>query len=124
MISGRIAGRDLAWIPIIIQDNGGSWQQLDVVLDTGFTGELALPERYVFQLGLTLNDETRAAPAVGQSMPVPAGNALVIWHGRRRLVRVLQAGTHPLVGMRLLWNHHITIDAVADGAVSITPLGG
>ncbi|MDE2788346.1 MAG: hypothetical protein OXL37_17035 [Chloroflexota bacterium] len=38
--------------------------------------------------------------------------------------RVIQAGTEPLIGMALLLNHRITIDAVADGAVSITPLGG
>ena len=121
MISGRIADMDLAWIPVSIQDGGGSWRRLRIVLDTGFTGQLALPERYVRQLGLILNRDSLVTPATGQSVPVPAGGAVIMWH-RSIPVRVVQAGTHPLLGMRLLWRNHITIDAVANAAVTVTPL--
>ena len=122
MISGRIADMDLAWIPVRIQDGSGSWRRLRIVLDTGFTGQLALPERYVRQLGLILNRDSQVTPATGQSVPVPAGGAVIMWQGRPRHVRVVQAGTHPLLGMRLLWRNHIAIDAVANGAVTVTPL--
>ena len=122
MISGRIADIDLAGIPVRIQDGGGSWRRLRIVLDTGFTGQLALPERYVRQLGLILNRDSQVTPATGQSVPVPAGSAVIMWQGRPTHVRVVQVGTHPLLGMRLLWRNHIAIDAVANGAVTVTPL--
>ena len=122
MISGRIADMDLAWIPVRIQDGSGSWRRLRIVLDTGFTGQLALPERYARQLGLILNRDIQVTPATGQSVPVPAGSAVIMWQGRPRHVRVVQAGTHHLLGMRLLWRNHITIDAAANGAVTVTPL--
>ena len=124
MINGRIADLRLAWIPLRVQGGSGDWQTLNVVVDTGFTGQLALPERYVRQLELMLNDENRVTPATGQSILVAAGNVLVMWHGRQLRVRVVQSGTHPLLGMALLWNNRIAIDAVADGAVTVTPLGG
>ena len=122
MINGHIGDMDLAWIPVSIHDGGGSWRRLRIVLDTGFTGQLALPERYVRQLGLILNRDSRVTPATGQSVPVPAGSALIMWQGRPKPVRVVQAGTHPLLGMRLLWRNHIAIDAVANGAVTVTLL--
>ena len=122
MISGRIADMGLAWIPVRIQDGSGSWRRLRIVLDTGFTGQLALPERYVRQLGLILNRDIQVTPATGQSVPVPAGSAVIMWQGRPRHVRVVQAGAHHLLGMRLLWRNHIAIDAVANGAVTVTPL--
>ena len=122
IINGRVADMDLAWIPVSIQDGSGSWRRLRIVLDTGFTGQLALPERCVRQLGLILNRDSQVTPATGQSVPVPAGGALIMWQGHPRHVRVVQAGTHPLLGMRLLWRNHITIDAIANGAVTVTLL--
>ena len=124
MISGRIADLRLAWVPVSIQSGSGSWQTLLAIIDTGFTGELALPERHVRQLGLELNDDSSIIPATGESLRVLAGNVQIMWPGRQRQVRVVQAGTHPLLGMRLLWENRITIDAVTDGAVTIDPLGG
>ena len=41
-----------------------------------------------------------------------------------RLGLSMQLDSEPLLGMEFLWNNRITIDAVTDGAVSITPLGG
>ena len=124
MTIGRIGELNLAWMPIRIQDRGETWHELSIMLDTGFTGQLALPERYVRQLGLDMSLEARVTPATGQTIPVPAGRAVIIWQDRRRRVRVIQSGTHPLLGMALLSNHRITIDAVPDGPVTITPIGG
>ena len=122
MTTGRIADLGLAWIPVAIQDSGGDWQWWRIILDTGFTGQLALPESCVRQLGLVLNHGTRVTPATGPSVLAPAGSVLIMWQGHQIQTRVVQAGTHPLLGMSLLWNHHIAIDAVANGAVSVAPL--
>ena len=122
MTNGYISTARLPQIPVRLQDGSGNWQMLAAVVDTGFTGQLALPESYANRLGLELNDEISVTPATGRAIVVPAGNVRIIWRGEQRLARVAQAGTHPLLGMSLLWNHRIAIDAVANGAVSITPL--
>ena len=122
MTNGYISTVRLPQIPVRIQDGGGNWQMLAAVVDTGFTGQLALPESYANRLGLELNDEISVTPATGRAIVVPAGNVRIIWRGEQRLARVAQAGTHPLLGMALLWNHHIAIDAVANGAVTVAPL--
>ena len=46
------------------------------------------------------------------------------WEDVSIRARVIQAGTEPLLGMALLSNHRITIDAVTNGPVTVTPLGG
>ena len=124
MINGRVAGTRRILMQLEVQDGDGNWQMLPVMLDTGFTGYLALPERFVLRLGLTLDGRRLVSSATQQSAMVRYGYARIIWFGQQRTVRVVQAGTHPLLGMSLLWNHHIVIDAVPDGAVAITPYGG
>ena len=122
MTNGRVSSALRAVLPLQIQDGSGDWRTLPFTLDTGYTGYLALPVSFVRQLGLTLDGFRTASSATQQSVPVRYGYARVIWQGQQQLARFLEAGTHPLLGMSLLWNHHIAIDAVANGAVSITPL--
>ena len=122
MISGQIAELGLAGLPIHIQDGNSDWQTLRCVVDTGFTGQLALPESVVRQLELNLNNETRVTPAAGPPVLTLAGSVLIDWMERIMPARVVQADAHPLLGMSLLRNHRIAIDAVADGAVTVAPL--
>ena len=124
MISGLVTNSRRVLLQLEIQAGNGNWQTLPAVLDTGFTGHLALPERYVRQLGLVLNRIRRISSATEQSIPTPAGYVRIVWRGHQHMVWVLQAGTQPLLGMALLWNNRITIDAVTDGPVTINPLGG
>ena len=124
MTGGRVAPSRLPLVPLEIADGNGNWQVLTFVLDTGFTGFIAIPERYVRQLILTLDETDTAASATEQSVTLRSGYARIIRFGQQRTVRVVQAGTHRLLGMSLLWNHHLATDAVTNGAVAITPYGG
>ena len=119
---GHVTPERRVLIALAIRDGSGIWNTIDVAIDTGFTGQLALPEEYVRQLDLNLDRMRRATPAIGQTRIVSSGFTQLLWDGTPHDVRVIQAGTSPLLGMEFLWNHRITIDAVADGAVSITPL--
>ena len=108
--------------PLTILDSGGNPHTLSVIVDTGFTGELALPEIYIRQLGLALEDYREVRPATGEIIRIPSGEISVIWQGRRRSVQALQLDSEPLLGMEFLWNHHIAINAITNGAVTITSL--
>ena len=122
MIEGRVSSALRAILPLAIQDGNGNWRTLPFTLDTGYTGYLALPASFTLQLGLTLDGFRTASSATQQSVPVRYGYTRIIWQGHEQLTRFLEAGTHPLLGMSLLRNHHIAIDAVADGAVAVAPL--
>ena len=122
MTNGSVTGTRKPLVPLTILDGSGNPQTLRVVLDTGFTGQVSLPERYVRQLGIRINRYIQGRPATGETIRIPAGRATVIWQGRTRIVEVLQLDSDPLLGMDFLWQHRIIIDAVTNGAVTVTPL--
>ncbi len=124
MTSGRVVSTRKPLVSLHFLDVNENPHLIPMVLDTGFTGQVLLPERYVERLGLTLDRSMQGHLANGEFVCIPSGDTTVIWQGNRRNVPFLQLGTESLLGMDFLWNHRITIDAVADGAVSITPLGG
>ena len=124
MTSGKVADTRKPFVPVIVLDSNSSPHTIQFILDTGFTGQLLLPNRYMDRLGLSITEWIDARPATGDFLRVPYAEATVVWRGARRQAEILQLGSEPLLGMEFLWNHRITIDAVADGAVNITPLGG
>ena len=124
MTSGRVTEDLKAKSEIEIRDGDGVWNVLEVVIDTGFNGQLALPEETILSLGLTLRRSRRVTPAIGGTRIVASGYVAVRWDSTLRRARVIHAGTEPLIGMEFLSNHRITIDAVPNGPVTITPLGG
>ena len=124
MTSGRVDDTRKPFVPVIVLDSNSNPHTIRFILDTGFTGQLLLPNRYMDRLGLSITEWIDARPATGDFLRVPYAEATVVWRGARRQAEILQLGSEPLLGMEFLWNHRITIDAVADGAVNITPLGG
>ena len=52
MLTGRVSLDLQAWLSVEILDADGQSHLVEVVLDTGFEGELALPSRIIRQLGL------------------------------------------------------------------------
>lgn len=124
MITGIVTPTRKPIVRLTILDSGGIRRIVPVIIDTGFTGELALPPRYVSRLGLTITDAYHGRPVTGEFMSIPAGDAIVIWQYRQRGVKFLQVDSEPLLGMQFLWNYHIGIDAVTSGVVTVTPLAG
>ena len=122
MTSGSVVGTRKPLVPITILDSVGAPQVLRVILDTGFTGQLVLPERYMRRFGLTTDGHIDGRPATGEILRIPTSHATLIWQGRHRSVQVLQLDSEPLLGMEFLWHHRIVIDAITNGSVTITPL--
>ena len=124
MTTGSVTNTRKPIVRLTILDSAGNRRTVPVIVDTGFTGELALPPRYISRLGLTITENYQGRPVTGEFISIPAGDVVVIWQNRRRGATFLQVDSEPLLGMQFLWNHHIAIDAVANGAVTLTPLGG
>ncbi len=52
MISGKVNSQREAIASVSLLDAGGAEQPVEAVLDTGFTGELTLPAKFIDDLGL------------------------------------------------------------------------
>ena len=120
MIAGTVsAGRD-AVISLRVLGPGGASDTVAAVIDTGFTGHLALPPRVVAALGLpwVMDDEVVLGDGTARYFPVHLGR--VEWHGAVRDVLVLASDADPLVGMELLEDSTLFIACQPGGAVEIT----
>ena len=75
MISGRVERNELGGLEprlaVSVMDARGELQQFEVVLDTGFTGSLMLPEADINRLGLV-----REGPASGYFGPAATRKSL------------------------------------------------
>ena len=129
MIKGtlRIRGREgpiIFWEPQIDVAVAGvnlDFKTVAAVVDTGFTGALALPSEIIQELGLTERGQRFVQLAYGQH-GLRVYGAVVSWFGQPRAVPVHETDDKPLVGNMLLTNCRLMIDFVEDGEVNIQPL--
>jgi clan AA aspartic protease len=100
MIQGIVTEGMEAVVTMVVRDPKGATTSVEATIDTGFTYFLSLPEDVVQRLELPFVDRTRAFLADGSLVVI-------------RLYRC-----------HLLWDHLLTMQATADGPVTITPLAG
>ena len=106
-------------VSIEIADTAGHFHSYDVVLDTGFNGELALPANDIHRLGLHFTGQLNIGLAVGEATEVSTYIGVVCWQGSRREVVVVESDVERLLGMRLLSGSKVTVIADIDGEVLI-----
>ncbi len=119
MIEGAVNSAYEAVIPISLQGPAGQTQQVEAVIDTGFTGFLTLPPSLVAELGLVFRGTGEATLADGSGVSFDAYDTTVFWEGDPIVVLIDEANTTPLVGMLLLDGHNLNIDVESGGRVVI-----
>ncbi len=83
----------------------------DAWIDTGFTGELVLPQRAVASLGLPLGPAVMARLADGSEVQLETYTCLLEWFDEwKRIEVVANQGQYPLLGVGLLLDHDLHID--------------
>lgn len=107
---------------IEVVDAEGRLRPVEVLLDTEFTGCLALSAETVRQLGLSSVGRRTLKFANGEWSESEAYLATAVWHGHLTDVLVLESDSAPLLGMTLIWGCRVTVDAVMQGEVSIEDL--
>ena len=103
-------------------DREGRAHSVEAVVDTGFTGSLTLPAESIRRLGLAHIGNRTFELANEQQSRFDIYRASVSWHDRARYIVVLQSEGAPLLGMALLWDSRLTLDALDGGAVEIEEL--
>jgi len=122
MITGVVNANREATIPLVVIGPQGHQQDLEAIIDTGFTGFLTLPPPIVAALGLSWLCRQPGILADGRVEFFDVYVATVVWDSQPRTVEVEAAGTEPLVGMSLLDRHALHIDVLRGGSVTITVL--
>jgi len=122
MITGMVNANREAIIRLLAVGLQGHQQDIEAIIDTGFTGFLTLPPALVTALGLSWLCRQPGMLADGRVEYFDVYVATVIWDGQPRTVEVEAADTDPLVGMSLLDHHALRIDILDGGVVTITAL--
>lgn len=95
---------------------------IDAIVDTGFNGDLTLPQAQIDALGLPKATVSEVTLADGRARDVSMYDAKAEFVGTTRAVFVARAPTIPLVGTGLLWGFSLYIEFKADGIVEINSL--
>lgn len=122
MISGHVNANPEAVVSLVVLGPDGQEQEIEAVIDSGFTGQITLPPRLIAELGLPLLGQSRAVLGDGSEIDYDVFEVSLIWDGRSRLVNVDSADTEPLLGMGMLLGHEIAMQVIPGGAVSIRRL--
>jgi clan AA aspartic protease len=122
MITGVVNANREATIRLVVIGPSGQQQEIEAIIDTGFTGFLTLPAVLIAALGLPWLCRQPGILADGSVDVFDVYTATVLWDGQSRTVEVEAADAEPLVGMSLLDHHSLRIDVLAGGVVTITAL--
>ena len=123
MITGRVTARREAIVQLQLRAADGSPDTVEAIIDTGFTGFLALPADWIGALGLPLAGLQRTFLADGSETVLIAYEATVHWHGEEVVVKTLEVERSALVGMSLLDGSLVTMEITKGGSVRIEPMG-
>lgn len=122
MITGAVDANREAIIHLVAIGPSGQQQEIEAIIDTGFTGFLTLPTTFVTVLGLSWLCRQPGILADGSIEFFDVYTVTVIWDGQPRTVEVEAADAEPLVGMGMLDRHSLRIDVLTGGVVTIRAL--
>lgn len=112
MINGRVDNGGRALIPISLKASAQSLPtDLEVWIDTGFTGDLVLSQASIFSLELPQSGTVGAELGDGSSIVMNTYTCLIDWFGQEKQIEVVaNDGQYPLLGVGLLRDHTLTVD--------------
>ncbi len=121
MIQGVVNDAHEAVVTLSLQDPAGQTQDIEAVIDTGYSGFLTLPTTLVTDLRLPFAYIGRAFLANDDEVTFDVHDVTVMWDGQPRHIKADATGSTPLVGMLLLDEHNLNIEVETGGRVTIYP---
>ena len=120
-ITGRVdgTGHPMIRVRMLTADRSRS-VAAEVMLDTGFSGGLALPRTTLVDAGFEFLGYHSMRLGDGQQKHFEAGLGIVDWDGEERSVLVIATDGVPVAGMEFLRNARVTIEAWFGGRVTLT----
>lgn len=121
MIIGSVKGRE-ARVRLKVRGPRRQEQEVEAVVDTGYTAFLTLPPAMVAALGLRWKCIGRGILADGSQCLFDVFEAKVVWGKQELRILVDEADADSLLGMALLEGHELKMQVRSRGKVTIKPL--
>ncbi len=121
MIIGKVT-TDLEVVIELVVIGLNRREKIEAVVDTGFSGYLALPGDLINLLKLRQIDNQAVILGDGTEVVLEKYLLSVLWHGEEHNVSTLQTDGGPLVGMSLLYGSRVILDVINGGDVSINAM--
>ncbi len=118
MING-VVKRSEARIRLRIKGRGKREVEVNAIVDTGFTSWLTLPPTTIADLNLIWFGFDTALLGDGSTCSYDVYCAKIVWDGKLREILVDESDSEPLVGMRMLKGHRLSVDVRSRGPVTI-----
>ena len=119
MIHGVVNAAHEAVVALSLQGSAGQSQDIEAVVDTGYSGFLTLPATLVAELGLPFAYIGQAFLANDDEVSFDVHDVTVLWDGQAKRIEADATGSTPLVGMLLLDGHDLSIQVRSGGRVVI-----
>jgi len=119
MITGTVNSRYEMVIKLAVRNSAGQDQEVEAVLDSGFTGSLTLPPSIMASLGLAWRSRSSAILANGNVVQFDIHSATIIWDGMARPILIQAIDNVPLIGMALLVGFDLRARVRVGGVVQI-----
>ena len=119
MIEGFVNANLEAVVPLSLRGPEGPEREVDAVIDTGYSGSLALPLWLVAELELPYLFSGRATLADDREVGFRVHRVTALWDSRPLDIEVHAVGSTPLVGMAMLEDHDLSMQVRDGGRVVI-----
>src|SRR5713226_7638556 len=106
-------------IKLPVRNSTGQQQEIEAVLDSGFTGSLTLPPSLIASLGLPWRSRSSAILANGNVEQFDIYTATIVWDGMPRPILIQAIDNVPLLGMTLLVGYDLRVRVTVGGIVQI-----
>ena len=121
MMTGEYADSDEIFVPLTLRGADGHEEQVNAVIDTGFTGFLVLPTPLMQTLGFPQMDFAEVILGDNSVTELALHEVNVLWHGGERTVLAYASEGDALLGMSLLRGSIGTIQFFPGGVSQIEP---
>ena len=118
MMTGVVNAHLEALVRLTVRGPGGQEQEIEAVIDTGFSGSLTLPPSLIASLDLAWRSRSSAVLANANIEQFDVYAATVIWDGQPRSIMVQAIDNVPL-GMALLIGYDLRVRVNVGGVVEI-----
>lgn len=122
MIRGTVNHRNEAVVPLRLRGPSGIEIDIDVVIDTAFTGLMTLPSAIISALNLTFRTYMATILGDGTTLQLNVYDVELEWDGVWISARASEIGKSALIGTELLAGHDLFIEFVSGGVVDITKI--
>ena len=102
-----------------VKDSTNQIREVEVLLDTGFTGSLTLPPSLIASLGLRWRSRSNAILANGKVEEFDIYVATVVWDSAERQILIQAIENVPLLGIAMLVGYDLRVRVLAGGRVEI-----